>query len=318
MKISSKAVWIAVSVVLVVFLAVTLAGGIYMCRYALAPKPYDEAADRAWMEEQTPGVAAWWDDLKERGILRDTFQVFPDGRRLHAWYATASKPSSHTAILIHGYGGSPFSMGQFARMYREDLGYNVFIPALSAHERSEGRGIQMGWRDREDILGWIPVARSLFPEGDMILHGCSMGAATVMMVSGETTPDYVKAFIEDAGYTSVWDIFEGQLAEQFHLPAFPVLYGADLVCELKYGWGFRQASSLKQVARSTKPVLFIHGGDDKFVPTWMQEPCYEAKTVGLKEKWTSPGSDHVRSYSDHPAEYLNVVTDFLGKAFEEE
>ena len=135
-----------------------------------------------------------------------------------------------------------------------------------------------------------------------------------MMVSGEPTPDYVKAFIEDAGYSSVWEMFKDQLKEQFGLPAFPVLYGADLVCRMRFGWGFREASSLKQLAKCKKPMLFIHGDSDDFVPTWMMMPCYEAKTEGYKDYWLAPGSIHVFASIDHPAEYCRRTRAFLEKA----
>ena len=135
-----------------------------------------------------------------------------------------------------------------------------------------------------------------------------------MMISGEETPDYVKAFIEDAGYTDVWNMFADQLKELFGLPPFPVLYGASFICQLKYGWSFREASAVKQVAKSSKPMLFIHGGADDFVPTYMLYPCYEAKTQGYKEIWEAPGSAHVYSIIDHPQEYQNRVRAFLEKA----
>ena len=38
-----------------------------------------------------------------------------------------------------------------------------------------------------------------------------MGAATVLMVSGDKIPNNVKAIIADSGYTSVWDIFASEI-----------------------------------------------------------------------------------------------------------
>ena len=49
-----------------------------------------------------------------------------------------------------------------------------------------------------------------------------------MMVSGEKLPAYVDCFVEDCGYTSVWDQFKKELKEQFHLPAFPLLLYSQL------------------------------------------------------------------------------------------
>lgn len=57
----------------------------------------------------------------------------------------------------------------------------------------------------------------------MVVHGISMGGATTMMVSGEAQPYFVKCFVEDCGYTSVWDEFSHELKSSFHLPSFPLM-----------------------------------------------------------------------------------------------
>lgn len=306
---------VALSVLAVLLLAVMFGGGAYMVDYALSPEVerHDMEHERVKMESRVPGIIHWVDSLSERGVLRDTFVVFKDGRRMHAQYAKADIPTDKTAILVHGYQNNPTNMCVLARMYRDSLGYNVFIPGLYGHGMSAGEAVQMGWKDRLDMLEFIPVAHSIFNDRSEVVHGFSMGAATTMMLSGEETPDYVKAFIEDAGYTSVWEMFKAQLKDQFGLPAFPVLYGADIICKIRFGWGFHEASCLKQLAKSEKPMLFIHGGEDDFVPTWMMKPCYEAKTKGYKEYWIAPGSIHVFSNVDHPQEYCRRVRAFLDK-----
>ena len=78
-----------------------------------------------------------------------------------------------------------------------------------------------------------------------------------MMVSGEKQQPYVKCFVEDCGYTSVWDEFSHELKSSFHLPAFPLMYTTSWLCEKKYGWNFKEASSLKQVEKCELPMLFI-------------------------------------------------------------
>ena len=81
-----------------------------------------------------------------------------------------------------------------------------------------------------------------------------------MMLSGEPDlPSYVRAFIDDCGYSSVWDQFKFILKTEYHLPVFPILPVADLICKLRYGWGFKEASSVDQLRKSTAPVFFIHG-----------------------------------------------------------
>lgn len=315
MKKPVKITVIVLSVLVVLFLAVTFGGGAYMVKFALQPddRGYNMEHERAKMESRVPGIIAWWDAQKESGVLRDTFVVFPDGRRMHAQYMAAAKPTKKTAILVHGYQNNPTNMCVLARMYREDLGYNVFLPGLYGHGLSAGDAAQMGWLDRLDMLVWIPVAHELFDDESQVVHGFSMGAATTMMLSGEPTPDYVKCFIEDAGYSDVWNMYKYQLKEMFGLPPFPILYGAEIICKLRFGWSFHEASSVKQLAKCEKPMFFIHGGNDDFVPTAMLEVCYAAKTHGYKEIWEAPGSIHVFSNVDHPEEYLRRVSAFLDK-----
>lgn len=203
--------------------------------------------------------------------------------------------------------------------------YNVLLPDLYGHGESEGDHIQMGWKDRWDVVRWSEVADEIFSKSrgamqnmslkdthtQQVLHGISMGAATVMAVSGEKTPDYVKCFVEDCGYSSVWDEFAAQLKDQFGLPSFPLMNTTSRLCQLKYGWSFAEAQQIEQVRKSTKPMLFIHGDKDDFVPYRMLQPLYEAKTKGKKAIFIAKGSIHAMAYRDQHEEYTKVVKEFL-------
>ena len=68
---------------------------------------------------------------------------------------------------------------------------------------------------------------------------------------------------------------------------------------------------MKQLQKSTLPILFVHGDNDDFVPTEMVYRNYEAKTQGYKELWLAPGSRHGEAFRDHPAEYTEKVREFL-------
>ena len=273
------------------------------------------------MYEHYPFLSHWVDSLQRENALRDTFILAEDGVRLHALYLYADTLTAHTAVAVHGYTDNAVRMLHIAYLYNHDLHYNVLLPDLRFAGQSEGDHIQMGWKDRLDVLRWMEVANELFaPEGSqtrMVVHGISMGAATTMMVSGEVEhgqyqQPFIKCFVEDCGYTSVWDEFRGELKEQFGLPAFPLLHTASWLCRQEYGWDFREASALEQVKKCTLPMLFIHGDADTFVPTWMAYPLYEAKPEP-KELWIVPGATHAMSYKDYPQEYTEHVKKFVGK-----
>lgn len=309
----------SIGIVLAALVAVggLLAGGsFYMLSYALRPDAVmaeKNASSYEYMYAEYPFLAEWADSLRSSGALRDTVIVGDGGERLHAVYAAAPEPTDRTAVIVHGYTDNAVRMLMIGYLYNHDLGCNILLLDLHYHGESEGRAIRMGWKDRLDVLRWMDVANGLFGgRTRMVVHGISMGAATTMMVSGEPQRPYVKCFVEDCGYTSVWDEFRKELREQFSLPAFPLLYTASWLCDLKYGWSFREASALRQVAKCELPMLFIHGDADDFVPTRMVYPLYEAKP-GEKELWVVPGAAHAMSYRDNRAEYTRRVAEFVGR-----
>lgn len=145
-----------------------------------------------------------------------------------------------------------------------------------------------------------------------VIHGISMGAATTMMVSGEAQLPCIKCYIEDCGYTSAWDEFSYELKEMFHLPDFPILYGASTLCKIRFGWSFGECSALEQVKKCHKPMLFIHGDVDTYVPTRMVYPLYAAKPQP-KELWLVKGATHAQSYHNERQAYTQKVNQFLNK-----
>ncbi len=248
------------------------------------------------------------------GVLRDTIITLADGTRRHGYFLAAATATTHTALLVHGYKDNALSMMHIGYMYQHEMGYNILLPDLWAHGESPGDAIGMGWNERREVLEWARLGAAMWGTDsvavEMVLHGISMGAATVMNVSGEQVPSFVKAIVEDCGYTSAWAEFSGQLREQFGLPEFPLLYSTSLLCRVCYGWSFGEDSPVSQVAVSKLPMLFIHGDSDDFVPTAMVHELYGVHP-GPKRLWLAPGSAHARSYSDHPEEYTRQVKSFL-------
>ena len=229
MKRICRIAW-AIVIIVVVLLVVLTGASFYMLDYSLSPYPE---------------TAAWVDSLRRKDALRDTFLTMANGERHHAYYV--HKGSRKTAFVIHGWRDQAIKYFFLGRMYERELGYNIVMPDLHASGKSEGEAIGMGWNDRLDVMQWMQT----FQTDTMVVHGVSMGAATTMMLSSMQKPKGVKylRFIEDCGYTSVWDEFNGQLKEQFGLPAFPLLYTTSLLCRLRYGWDFSEASALNVVAK---------------------------------------------------------------------
>lgn len=264
---------------------------------------------KAVMEQRVPGITAWIDQMYLTGQMHDT-TIVRDGFKLHANYAAAPTPSRKTAVIVHGYSASTMNMMHIARMFRDSLGYNVLLPDLRRHGLSEGVAVQMGWLDRWDVLDWSRIAHEVFGDTLQVFHGISMGAATIMNASGEKTPDYVRGFIADCGFSNLSEEVV-KLANERNLPGEDLLKCLQTQVQHRFGWSVQEANPMDQVAKCEKPMLFIHGNADQIVPTYMSEVNYEAKTHGYRQIWITEGCRHAFSYPDYPAEYTEVVRIFL-------
>ena len=300
---------LSIVTVVVLLLVITIGTSFYMLSYALSPDGGKADVDSCYNQlfERYPDTKPWVDSLNRVGALRDTFVVMPTGERHHALYVHHG--SQKTAFIIHGWRDSAVKYLFLARLYEHVLGgYNVVLPDLHAHGLSEGDMIQMGWLDKKDVLHWLTI----FQTDTMVVHGVSMGGATTMMLSAEEMPKGIKdlRFVDDCGYTSAWDEFASELKNQFGLPPFPLMYTTSLLCKMRYGWSFSEASAIDAVRQSPYPMLFIHGDEDTFVPTEMVYRLYQAKPSN-KKLWIAPGAEHASSYLTHPDEYTRQLCDFL-------
>lgn len=247
--------------------------------------------------------------LEEKSNYSDKYIESYDKLQLHSY--VVSQNSNKWAIVVHGYGGSGKLMSDKSK-YFYDMGYNVLIPDLRGHGKSEGDYIGMGWKDRLDIISWINFIIKENPNAEIVLHGTSMGAATVLMTSGENLPSNVKAIVADCAYTSAWDEFSYQLETYLKVPSSYILNVTNMVTKLKAGYSLKEASALECVKKATVPILFIHGDKDKFVPYSMMDKLYDA-TISPKEKLTIEGGEHANSDLVSPFLYWLTVEDFLNQ-----
>ncbi|HBL40755.1 MAG TPA: alpha/beta hydrolase [Ruminococcaceae bacterium] len=241
------------------------------------------------------------------------------GRR-KKWIHADEYPSENShiwVIVCHGYSVKPESNAAQIRHFVTQ-GWNVLAPSLTGHGISEDKAASMGWFDRLDLCDWIAYIGKNDPDAQIVLYGVSMGAATVMMTTGEVLPQNVKCCVADCGYTSVYDEFKTQIKQWLHLPAFPFLYAGDFVTRLHAGYSFKQASAVNQLKQSHTPTLFIHGEDDTFVPFAMQEECFQACACEEKEKISFAGAGHALSGLVAPEEYTQAVTDFICRYLDRE
>lgn len=306
--------------VLVLLLAVLIFAGNYLVDFAIvrkenakdvAPESTVTAENQEIIDSNIKEIQEQTDQWLQMVRQEEAELVSEDGLKLKGDVFWTDSGSHKWLIAVHGYTGKRQDMQNVAGFYGLQ-GYNVLTPDMRAHGESQGTYIGMGWLDRQDILKWIQYVIDLDDQAEIVLHGISMGGATVMMASGEKLPQQVKGIVEDCGYTSVWDIFSDELSYLFHLPDFPILYAADGIAWLRAGYEFKSASALEQVAKSQVPILFIHGSEDNFVHTDMVYELYDA-CQAPKELLVIQGAGHGDAYKMDPELYFHTVFSFLEK-----
>ncbi|MDO5292077.1 MAG: alpha/beta hydrolase [bacterium] len=304
-RITKKKAFIIGFVCIILLLVAGAAVGNYFYNLALNPAV---SKDMIFGEdEETEKQEVNW--ITEQSGYTDQFITSEDGLKLHAYEITNTKKSDVWVLVVHGYTGQGSDQYGYAKGFY-DMGYNVLVPDLRGHGLSDGDYIGMGWDDRLDIMKWTDYIIAKDSEAQIVLHGVSMGGATVMMVAGEQLPSNVKCIIEDSGYTSVWSEFSYQLDALFNLPAFPVMQLANLATKVRAGYWISDASAIDQLARATRPMLFIHGDNDDFVPFFMLDQVYNAANVE-KEKLVIEGAAHAKALETNPEIYWKTIDRFV-------
>lgn len=315
-----KTIIISITILIILIAGISYGIGNYFVNYAIARsgnggdrQVKDEVTISQELEdvikknrkEATEKAEEWSNSIEQKNVEITA----KDGIKLKGTEYIVDTENNKWALVLHGYRSSPKSVLTIGEHFSKE-GYNVLIPNMRGCGESEGKYIGMGWLDKDDLQDWIKLIVEHNENSEIILHGSSMGAATVLMASGDNISSNVKAIIADSGYTSVWDIFASEAKKRFNIPKFPVLNMFQVVAQIRAGYNIKKASALDQVKKSKTPILFIHGNADDFVPEYMCEQLYEAANC-KKEKLIIEGAGHTDSKYKEPEIYYNKIFEFI-------
>ena len=327
-KILKRILAVILTIIIIIWIATILIGG-YFVRYALyrdgaggnreikneqvkiENQDSDKAIRNKNKQEEKTEVKKWLEETPQEKLeikAEDDITL-----RATAYYNKTENQENHNWVIVaHGYRSKPSWVASIGMHFYKEKGYNVLIPSMRATEESEGKYIGMGWLDKDDIIGWINKIILKDKNAKIILHGSSMGAATVLMASGEKLPSNVKAIIADSSYTSAWDIFKSELKARFNLPSFPLMQMFRLITIIQAKYDIKEASVIDQVKKSNTPTLLIHGDADDFVPVTMEPEIYNAIPVE-KDQLIIHGAGHTKSRYREPETYYKKIYEFIDK-----
>jgi pimeloyl-ACP methyl ester carboxylesterase len=236
--------------------------------------------------------------------------AFPaaDGLTLRGVWIPA--PGSERAVVIlHGHGGSMDADIQRAP-HLHKAGFNVLLFDFRAHGRSDGRLATFGYLERQDVLGAVKFLKSRRVKRIGLL-GFSYGGI-VSMLAAPLCPD-IHAVISDGGPARLRSAIEGRAVE-LRLPRLLGRFLGWLIVvavSVRLGVNLFRFEPARWVGKiAPRPILFIHGELDKYLPDF--NDLYAAAGEP-KQAWRLPGVDHTKASEAQPEEYYRRVVAFFEK-----
>lgn len=232
-----------------------------------------------------------------------------------------------TVILVHGYTDSAAGMAYLAEEYLK-RGITVLAVDCRGHGYSGGKYITMGWTDAKDLARWIEFLLQRSGEKvRIILHGVSMGAATVIqtVVLKQMQPfvSHIVTVVADCSFSSASAQIQYQAQLLFGKSLVQRIAGKLIVAGLSVvnlfvnGFLLRQDSPRAALYRRQRlpaaqiPLILFHGGRDAFVPDSMASELVKAAGGYLVTEHRVSDALHIGCYFYEPDIYMKTILDVL-------
>ncbi|MBK5241495.1 alpha/beta hydrolase [Clostridium sp.] len=229
------------------------------------------------------------------------------GYKIHGFFFPNNN-SKKVIILCHGITWSLYGSIKYMDMFLK-RGFAVFIYDHRNHGLSGGKDTSFGYYEKFDLrkcTDWL--YNNLGNDIIVGLHGESMGAGIVLQ--NIVIDSRIKFCIDDCGYSDAEDLFKYRLAKDYNIKKFPLIKLSSKICKMRVGWNFKDVSPITSLPKVKIPILFIHGEEDDYVPTFMCNQMYSVKN-GYKDIYIALGAGHAQAYSKNSDEYEKRVHDFL-------
>jgi dipeptidyl aminopeptidase/acylaminoacyl peptidase len=240
------------------------------------------------------------------------------GITIAGWWLPAATADAPAVIVVHGFTACRRDHAVLlpaGMLYRN--GFSVLLIDLRDHGAStieDGR-FAGGTDEYRDVLGawdWLRTERGL-PAGKIGLVGISLGAATVLLATGQEPG--VAAVWEDSSYADLDSAILAEL-ERSNYPTF-LAAGGVLAARLLSGDDLVSYSPLDAVHRfAGRPLFITHGEADTRLSVAYARELESAILIdgGDVEAWLIPGAEHTEAMITHVDEYERRLVAFFDRS----
>jgi len=215
--------------------------------------------------------------------------------------------SDKAVIILHGHGGS-YDFDLYRAPALLQAGFNVFLFDFRAHGRSQGRRMTFGYEERRDVIGAVEFLHNRGIQHIGLL-GFSYGGIVSMLVTPDC-PD-IKAVISDGGPASLRTAIATGGVEM-GAPLWltkPLAWLIISMTSLRLGVNIFRYEPILWVGKiSPRPIFFIHGDHDQYLPDF--DELYAAANQP-KELWRLSDAGHTEASQLYPEEHARRVIEFF-------
>lgn len=238
-------------------------------------------------------------------VYEDLTYIARDGIKLKGWWIPV-EGSRKAVLLLHGKGGSRngvyTGVFELAKWYHR-RGYNVLLPDLRAHGESGGTIVYFGLKEHEDMLGWLEAIDSDH-RLEWVLHGFSMGAATVLMMKAKS-PKRFAYVVADAPWIDFEKLVKQELWKRAKLPDWSFFY-VRWIAETFFGQNFSFVDNRERVGKLCgEKILYIFEADDALLPEYQRKALSAA--CPMADRALFEGAGHVEAFKNDPVAYTQLL-----------
>ena len=213
--------------------------------------------------------------------------------RIHAWWIPAENPGDRYLLYLHG---SALNIGAnitHARRFHQ-MGFSVFLISYRGYGKSDGTFPTEAqvYADAQAAWTYLIEQKGIDPKA-IFIYGHSLGGAVAIQLAIDNPA--AGGLIVEAAFTSIADM-------ACRIPKYRI-FPLELIVHERF-------DSIEKVSRLQPPVLYIHGTEDKLVPSEMSSELYK-RTASSKQLKFIPGGGHNNSASVGGDEYLQAVKNFI-------